>query len=60
MMFGMALPQSSLRMLGKGGTLNGRDKLKSHPAILLLRSIDAIKQENGAWRPLHDYLADFM
>lgn len=42
-----------------GGTLNGQDKLKSQPAILLFRSVDAIKQENGAWRPLHDYSADF-
>lgn len=59
MMFGMALPQSSLGMLRTGGTPNHRDKLKRHPAILLLTSIDAIKQENGAWRPLRDYSADF-
>lgn len=43
----------------QGGTPNDRDKLKRHPAILLLTSIDAIKQENGAWRPLRDYSADF-
>lgn len=42
-----------------GGTPSGQDKLKSQPAILLLRSVDAIKQENGAWRPLHDYSGDF-
>lgn len=35
--------------LGKGG----------QPAILLFRSADAIKQENGAWRPLRDYSGDF-
>ena len=28
-------------------TLNGKDKLKSQPAILLFGSVDAIKQENG-------------
>lgn len=55
----MALTQSSLGMLGTGGTPNDWDKLKRHPAILLLTSIDAIKQENGAWRPLRDYSADF-
>lgn len=30
---------------GGVGTLNGQDKLKSQPAILLFRPVDAIKQE---------------
>lgn len=37
--------------VGVGGgttTLNGQDKLKSQPAILLFRSVGAIKQGNGA------------
>lgn len=31
----------------EGGTLNGQNKLKSQPVILLFRSVDAIKLENG-------------
>lgn len=45
---------------GMGQTLNDQDKLKSQPAILLFRSVDAIKQGNGSWRPLRDYSGDFM
>lgn len=60
MTLGTALPRSLQGEQWRGGgTLNGQDKLKSQPAILLFRSVDAIKQENGAWRPLHDYSADF-
>lgn len=40
-----------LPVLWRGGPTNGQDKLKSQPAILLFRSVDAIKQENGVWRP---------
>lgn len=56
MTLGTALPHS---LQGEGGTQNGQNKLKSQPAILLFRSVDAIKQENGAWRPLRNYAADF-
>lgn len=57
------VPSPSLqreRWARRGGRApNVQDKLKSQPAILLLTSIDAIKQENGAWRPLHDYSTAF-